>query len=363
MRFGPLDPIMSDPSVTDVAVTGDGTVWTDRGCGMVREIGVPTFRSPRAVREFAVGLCAQMGCRLDDASPIADAASPEGVRVNAVIAPLVPDGASLSIRVQPRDTPGLDALAGRGMMPLSWLPLLRSLVRCRANILIIGGTGSGKTTLMRALLAECGGDERVVSVEEVRELGSIGVANHVPLATRNANVEGAGAVGLADLVRASLRMRPDRIVVGECRGAELGELIRALNSGHRGGMTTMHANGIDAVGSRIVSLGLLAGMSPRTTAMMAREAFDVVLHIDRVEGRRWLAGVGILVEDAGDLTSRMVLRWVWRGPSRSEFARGDGWPEFAARWCSAPDSSGGSSVAASGRSRSGASGAMAGAPA
>lgn len=327
IRFGPLDPVITDPLVTDVAITVDGRVWTDRGLGMERDPRVPDFRSPRSVREFAVGLCAQLGSRLDDACPIADATSSDGIRVNAVIAPVVPDGASVSIRIQPNTAPGLDDLAARGMMPDSWTVLLRRMVASRANILIVGATGSGKTTLMRALLRECAAGERVVSVEEVRELGDIGVDNHVALAVRKANVEGAGEVGMEDLVRASLRMRPDRIVVGECRGSEMAELVRALNSGHRGGMTTIHANGIEAVASRLVALGLLAGMSPQTVAMMAHEAFDVIIHVGRLSGVRRVRGLGRLSCHAGILSSHSVAWWDPGDASGPRY--GPDWGEFS----------------------------------
>ena len=169
-------------------------------------------------------------------------------------------------------------------MPKTWLPLLRGLVSRRATILITGGTGTGKTTLMKALLAECGASERIVTVEEVRELGMLGLANHVSLVSREANVEGAGAVGLPELVKATLRMRPDRVVLGECRGEEIADLLRALNSGHHGGMTTLHADGVARVPARMEALGLLAGLAPQALAMLMAGAFDVVLHLERRNG-------------------------------------------------------------------------------
>ena len=197
LMLGPLEDVAHDPHVTDVAVTCDGRVWVDRGNGMDEFHPHAAFRSPQTVRDYAVQLCAQLGRRLDDACPIADASTAGGIRVHAVIAPLVPQGAAISIRFPECGVPRLESLAVRGAMPKTWLPLLRGLVSRRATILITGGTGTGKTTLMKALLAECGASERIVTVEEVRELGMLGLANHVSLVSREANVEGAGAVGLA----------------------------------------------------------------------------------------------------------------------------------------------------------------------
>ena len=280
--FGLLNDVASDPQVTDLAVTCDGRVWADRGNGMRETVLRVPFRSPQVVREYAVQLCAQLGRRLDDACPIADAASPDGIRVHAVIAPLVPQGAAISIRFPDRTMASLRHLSQLGVFPAAWLPMFVGLVRRHATVLITGGTGVGKTTLLKALLAQCDVNERIVTVEEVRELGELGRGDHVSLVTREANVEGVGAISLTDLVKATLRMRPDRVVLGECRGAEIVDLLRAFNSGHHGGMTTVHADGVNRVPSRLISLGLLAGVSPQALAMLAAGAFDAVVHLERV---------------------------------------------------------------------------------
>lgn len=235
MELGPLSEVAREPGVTDIAVTCDGSVWVDGGDGMrLRRLRVP-FDSAQSIRNFAVRLCSQLGRRLDDACPIADASTVDGVRVHAVIAPLVPQGAAISIRLPDATAPRLESLAHHGMFPLAWLPLLRGLVRRKATMLVTGGTGAGKTTMLKALLMQCPPTERIITVEEVRELGMFHHANHVSLVTREANVEGVGAIDLSQLIAATLRMRPDRVVVGECRGAEIADLLRALNSGHRGG--------------------------------------------------------------------------------------------------------------------------------
>ena len=177
------------------------------------------------------------------------------------------------------------------------------------------------------MLMRCPPNERIVTVEEVRELGMIQHANHVSLVTREANTEGAGGIGLSELICATLRMRPDRVVVGECRGGEVVDLLRALNSGHRGGMTTLHANQVEAVPARLVSLGLLAGLEPRATAALAEDAFDVVLHVERIAGRRRIAQVGRLEAVEGRLYGRLLAAWDGR-----TVRAGQRWDGFMSRW-------------------------------
>ena len=328
--FGYLDGLVSDPAVTDIAVTGQGDVWIDRGAGMEEVLLRPGFAGPRAVRDFAVQLCAQLGRRLDDARPMADASSREGIRVHAVLAPLVPEGAAISIRLPNRNPPGLEELVAGGLCPASWLFILRALVVNRATILVTGGTGAGKTTLLRALLGMCPQEQRLVVVEEVRELGRIaGHRNLVSLAARESNIEGAGGVGLADLVKATLRMRPDRIILGECRGEEIADLLRAFNSGHRGGMATLHADNVERVPARLAALGLLAGLEPRALAALAQGAFDVVIHLERTGGHRHIAQIGRLTMAAdGRLIGEAVCTWTGRGTA----TYGTAWSKFARRW-------------------------------
>ena len=328
--FGYLDGLVSNPAVTDIAVTGQGDVWIDRGAGMEEVLLRPGFAGPRAVRDFAVQLCAQLGRRLDDARPMADASSREGIRVHAVLAPLVPEGAAISIRLPNRNPPGLEKLVADGLCPASWLFILRALVVNRATILVTGGTGAGKTTLLRALLGMCPQEQRLVVVEEVRELGRIaGHRNLVSLAARESNIEGAGGVGLVDLVKATLRMRPDRIILGECRGEEIADLLRAFNSGHRGGMATLHADNVERVPARLAALGLLAGLEPRALAALAQGAFDVVIHLERTGGHRHIAQIGRLTTTVdGRLLGEAVCTW----PGRGAATYGTAWSKFARRW-------------------------------
>ncbi len=335
--FGLLDDVASDPQVTDLAVTCDGRVWADRGNGMRETVLHVPFRSPQVVREYAVQLCAQLGRRLDDACPIADAASPDGIRVHAVIAPLVPQGAAISIRFPDRTMASLQHLSKLGVFPAAWLPTFVGLVRKHATVLITGGTGVGTTTLLEALLAQCDVNERIVTVEEVRELGELGRDDHVSLVTREANVEGVGAISLADLVKATLRMRPDRVVLGECRGAEIVDLLRAFNSGHHGGMTTVHADGVNRVPSRLISLGLLAGVSPQALTMLAAGAFDAVVHLERVNGQRRITQIGELRVAHGELAGTPLA--VWNGCHPPRYAAE--WGHFIERWGIVPRPSGG----------------------
>ena len=329
-HFGPLSALANDPKVTDVAVTCDGGVWVDRGDGMREEQVALPLRDPQVIREYAVQLCSQLGRRLDDSCPIADASTPGGIRVHAVIAPIVPQGASISIRFPDRVTAHLTQLCAGGLMPAAWMNVLRRLVRARASLLMTGGTGTGKTTLLKALLAECPQTERIITVEEVRELGGFDHPNHVSLVTREANVEGAGAIGLPALVKATLRMRPDRVVLGECRGEEIADLLRALNSGHHGGMATVHADGVSRVPARLSTLGLLAGLSPVALAMLAEGAFDVVIHLEREHGVRRIAQIGCLrAADDGSLVGRPICEWDGRDPP---ICHRPLWDEFVARW-------------------------------
>ncbi|ACZ29363.1 type II secretion system protein E [Xylanimonas cellulosilytica DSM 15894] len=326
---GPLQPLLELPGATDVVVNGPHDVWLDRGRGLERaDLDLGT---PGAVRALAVRLAALAGQRLDDAAPVCDGRLPDGTRLHAVVEPVVPAGAAISLRVLRQSGLGVTALAAGGSLAPGWEALLRGLVAGRANVLISGGTGTGKTTLLAALLGLVPVDERIVTVEEARELAPAH-PHVVPLVTRRANVEGAGAVGLTELVRAALRMRPDRIVVGECRGAEVREVLLALNTGHDGGFATLHANAVEHVPARLEALAALAGMSRDAVAAQAVAAVDVVLHVRRKPGRRFVEAVGVVARDAGGFAVREVARW---DGSAAETTVVDprAWDALQARWC------------------------------
>ena len=295
--LGVLAEVLAEPGVTDVVVNPDGAVWADRGRGAER---TPVSLAPPEVRELAVRLAAVCGVRLDDARPFADGIIddlPPGIpaaalRVHAMLSPPARGGACVSLRTLTRGRLGLEDLCEAGMMPVAVRDMLRRIVLARKNLLVTGGTGTGKTTLLAALLGEVPERERIVLVEDTPEL----MPTHphvVALAAREGNADGAGEIGMQLLLRQCLRMRPDRIVVGEVRGAEVTDLLVALNTGHAGSAGTMHANSVAAVPGRLAALGAMAGMSPEALQAQAADGIDVVVHLERAGGRRRVATIAV----------------------------------------------------------------------
>jgi len=296
LGVGPLEQIMADPAVTDIVVNGDGRVWVDRGAGMERaSVALGSVAQRRAL---AVRLAASAGRRLDDAAAYVDAVLPGGLRLHAILPPLVADGPHLSLRVPARVPLRFDDVMSAGSVPPGWEGVLRRLVSRRVSFLISGGTGAGKTTLLGAMLGLADPSERILVVEDVREL-AIEHPHVVHLEGRSPNVEGVGEVTMVTLLRQALRMRPDRIVVGEVRGAEVRELLAALNTGHEGGAGTVHANAAGDVVARLEALGALAGMSlPAVHAQLA-SALSVIIQVRRHGARRVVASVGVLAGAPG----------------------------------------------------------------
>ena len=327
---GPLQRLLDDESVTDVLVNSPTEIWVDAGRGL-RRTGL-TLDGHEAVRELAVRLAAAGGQRLDDSSPTVDARLPDGTRLHAVLAPICTDGAVISLRVLRSQSFTLAELVNAWMIPPAWEPVLRAIVTERASFLVSGATGTGKTTLLAALLSVVDPAERIVTIEEARELAPTH-PHVVPLAARRANVEGTGAVDLADLVRNALRMRPDRIVLGECRGAEVRDVLTALNTGHSGGCATLHANTAADVPARLEALAALAGMTRESLAAQALSALDAVIHLRRVpaadgERRRFVGEIGVVRRSAeGELVVRPALTWNGIG---APVEHAD-WPALAAR--------------------------------
>lgn len=330
-EFGPLAPYLMSAEVTDLFVNGDGGLWIDRGGGLERDAAWSMAERP--LRELAVRLIALGGRHVDEATPCVDVRLPGGIRVHAVLPPVSVSGTLLSIRVPQVRRFGLDDLAAAGMFggdPPGVVTQLRTMVADRVNVLVTGAAGSGKTTLLSALIADAPHDERIVAIEDVAELG-VEHPHFVSLESRQANIEGAGAIGLERLLREALRMRPDRLVVGECRGPEVRELLAALNTGHDGGAGTLHANSLQDVPARMEALGALAGMTPDAVARQTVSAIGVILHLDREGGIRRLAQVGrfeldgngrlaIRAEDSG--SGRLAIqaergRWTEDGGRRT----------------------------------------------
>jgi pilus assembly protein CpaF len=303
-EFGPLAPYLVGADVTDLFVNGEGGLWIDRGSGLERDAAWSMAERP--LRELTVRLIALGGRHIDEATPCVDVRLNGGIRVHAILPPVSVAGTLLSIRVPQVYRFRLDDLATAGMFgdEPAGVERLRAAVSERVNLLVTGAGGSGKTTLLGALLAEAPHDERIVAIEDVAELG-VEHPHFVSLESRQANLEGAGAIGLERLLREALRMRPDRLVVGECRGAEVRELLAALNTGHDGGAGTLHANSLQDVPARVEALGALAGMTPDAVARQTVSAIGLVLHLERAKGVRRLAQVGRFeLDGAGKLTIR-----------------------------------------------------------
>lgn len=300
--LGPLAGYAASGGVTDLFVNGESGLWVDAGRGL---LFVPDWRCGEpGVRELAVHLIALGGRHIDEASPCVDVRLADGIRVHAVLPPVSSTGTLISIRLPRtarRSLAGLAAagLLGEGEAASALLGRLRSAVRARENLLITGAAGSGKTTLLAALLGEAPPAERIVVIEDVAEL-RIAHPHVVALEARQANLEGAGRVGLEALLREALRMRPDRLVLGECRGAEIRELLAALNTGHDGGAGTLHANSLRDVPARLEALGALAGMSAEAVARQTVSAIGLVLHLERRDGVRRLTEIGGFALGAGD---------------------------------------------------------------
>ncbi|GAA5030766.1 TadA family conjugal transfer-associated ATPase [Terrabacter aeriphilus] len=320
---GPLERWLVEPGVTDVAVNGDGRVWVDRGHGME---WVGDRLRPDEARTLAVRLAGLAGRRLDESSPWVDGQLPDGARLHAVLPPLVDGGPHITIRVPPRRPVDLAELRAGGMLSPETEVVLRAVVRHRLAFVVSGGTGAGKTTLLAALLGCSDPSQRIVVIEDVREL-SIDHPHLVRLEARPPNVEGAGEVTLTTLVRQALRMRPDRVVVGEVRGAEVRELLAALNTGHEGGCGTVHANAPADVVARFEALGALAGLGPGAVRSQLGAAIDLVVHVTRAEGRRRVAAVAALFRRDGEPCVVPALEWDGRGRP----VTGAAWPALAAR--------------------------------
>ena len=326
LGLGPVEPLAEDPDVTDILVNGDGSVWLDTGTGLDRaDVDVGD------VRALAGRLAGLARRRLDDAQPWVDGVLPSGIRLHAVLPPVAHGGAHISLRIPRRRPGGVDGLVTLGSVDPETADVLRRLVAARVAFVVTGGTGVGKTTVLGALLAECPARERLVIVEDVRELDPAH-PHVVHLQGRMPNVEGAGAVTMTDLVRQALRMRPDRLVVGEVRGAEVRELLAALNTGHEGGCGTLHANGVDEVPARFEALGALAGMTPGAVHAQLRGAVRVVVHLRRRGPLRHVAVIGVLAPTAaGEVAVTPALhcrpRAVNGGPVAS--VHGPAWARLA----------------------------------
>ena len=324
----PLGSLLATPGVTDLLINNLDEAWIDTGSGLER---VEDFHLDTEVRLLAVRMAAAAGQRLDDATPIVDATLPCGVRLHAVLPPLSGHSAVISLRVPAESTRSLEELCASQMVS-PWLSqVLSRLVKERVSGLITGATGTGKTTLLAALLGLTEASERLICIEEVSELRPMH-PHVVHLQARRENVQGAGGVSLSDLVKAAMRMRPDRLILGEARGAEVREMLSALNTGHRGGWATLHANSALEVPARLEALGALALMSREAVCALSLPAFEIIVHLHRwvQDGRvrRQVTQLARLVRTpAGDLGAQAILDIATDGTIHPR----EGWQEFTNR--------------------------------
>lgn len=310
--LGAIEGLCARPGVTDVVVNGPESVFFDRGDGLER--AEVTFADDGEVRRLATRLIVSCGARLDDAQPFADGrierADGTSLRIHALLAPPSEVGTCISIRVLRQAQTTLDDLVAGATVPADIAGVLRDMVAARVSFVVIGGTGSGKTTMLSALLGEVDAHERVLIIEDTAELKPR--HPHVlTLVARKANAEGVGEISIAQLLRQALRMRPDRIIVGEIRGAEVVDLLAALNTGHDGGAGTMHANSLDEVPARMEALAALGGLDRVGLHSQLAAAVDVVLTMGRgADGTRRLVQIGLL---RGNPVTTHVI-WDLRGP-------------------------------------------------
>ena len=316
--FGPIAPLLADPSVDEVMVNGGGAVWVERSGRLERTSITIEEHETLLILERIV---APLGLRIDRGSPIVDARLPDGSRVHGIVPPLAIDGPCITIRRFSATAKPLEAFA-----PPEVARVLRAAVRARMNVLVSGGSGAGKTTLLNALAAEIGDAERVVTIEDAAELRLPGT-HVVRLEARAANAEGVGEVRVRDLVRTALRMRPDRVVVGEVRGAESIDMLQAMNTGHAGSLSTCHANGPTDALRRLETLVMLGdGALPLAAVReQVHSAIDLVVHVARrADGSRAITALAEPMASPESSGAAVVTLWSGTGPV--------GRPTRRARW-------------------------------
>ena len=324
--FGPIQDLLQDDSVTEIMVNGPRDVWIERE-GRLYLTDVLFANDDHVVRVIQ-RIVAPLGRRIDESSPMVDARLPDGSRVNAIIPPLSLAGPVLTIRKFRQVVLSPEALVEKGAITREALDFLRSCVRARLNIVISGGTGTGKTTLLNILSSYISARERIITIEDAAEL-RLQQRHVIPLESRPPNAEGAGQVTIRELLRNALRMRPDRIVVGECRGGEALDMLQAMNTGHDGSMTTVHANGTRDALLRIETMALMAGADLPLPAIREQiaAAIEVVVQLDRMpDGSRKVTSIAEVGRLAGaDIATRELFAGGTTGPLRPTYER----PGFA----------------------------------
>ena len=305
--LGPLEPLLADRTLSDILVNGHDTVYIERD-GLLHQVPV-RFRDDDHLLQIINRIVSRVGRRIDETSPMVDARLPDGSRVNAIIPPLALDGPVLSIRRFGVDPLTAADLVSHGSISDAVLRFLAAAVKAKLNVLVSGGTGTGKTTLLNVLSSYIPGSERIITIEDAAEL-QLQQRHVVRLETRPPNVEGKGAVVQRDLVRNSLRMRPDRIIVGEVRGAEVLDMLQAMNTGHEGSMTTIHANSPRDALNRLMSMAALAtaSFSDQLLRQTVARTIELIIHINRYpDGRRKVVSVTEITGMEGEVISMQEL--------------------------------------------------------
>jgi pilus assembly protein CpaF len=324
LGYGPIQGYLSDPDVTEVMVNGTNAIYVERGGRLERTEA--RYLSDDHVRRVIERIVAEVGRRIDESSPMVDARLPDGSRVNAIIPPLAVSGPTITIRKFSHDPYGVEDLVGFGTFSADMADFLAACVEGRLNVLVTGGTGTGKTTLLNVLSSFIPEDERIVTIEDAVEL-QLHQDHVVTLESRPPNIEGRGQVTIRDLVRNALRMRPDRIIVGEVRGAESLDMLQAMNTGHEGSLSTVHANSPRDAMSRLETMVLMAGMDLPLRAIRDQiaSAIDVIVHLSRgKDGRRRVVSVAEVHGMEGDvITLQDIYRFERRGTDDDGIVTGE----------------------------------------
>jgi pilus assembly protein CpaF len=323
LGLGPLEPLLKDPTITDILVNGHAQVFVERYG--VLEPSLVRFKDEKHLLRIIQKIVSAVGRRIDESSPMVDARLGDGSRVNAVVPPLALDGSLLSIRKFARVPIGMERLIEIGSIPFQMAEVLKAVVGSRRNVLISGGTGSGKTTLLNAMSAFIDGRERIVTIEDSAEL-QLQQQHVVRLETRPANIEGKGEIAQRDLVKNALRMRPDRIILGEVRAGEAFDMLQAMNTGHDGSMTTVHANSTRDALSRVEQMIAMSGIdiAPRSARAQISSAVNVVIQVARLaDGRRKVISVSELTGMEGEvITMQEIFRFRQSGMSSEGLVQG-----------------------------------------
>ncbi len=323
LGLGPLEPLLKDNSITDILVNGHKIVFVERNGRLVETAA--RFKDEKHLLRIIQKIVAAVGRRIDEASPFVDARLADGSRVNAVVPPLAVDGSLLSIRKFAKVPISMARLGELGSVPAAMAQVLGAVVASRRNVLISGGTGSGKTTLLNAMSASIDEAERIVTIEDSAEL-QLQQRHVVRLETRPPNIEGRGEVTQRDLVKNALRMRPDRIIVGEVRAGEAFDMLQAMNTGHDGSMTTVHANTPRDALSRVEQMIGMSGIdiSPRSARAQIASALNVVVQVGRLsDGRRRLLSISEITGMEGEvITMQEIFRFKMTGREEDGMVRG-----------------------------------------